>query len=131
VSANFARKPTRRAGRLLEVIRLASIGRQAVTAKTETTPLLCVDRVRDIELLDACPKDRRLRIRLELDLPEVGAWSGEVPILALDEEAAPRMESPRLGVTSTLPTNREFGKSRAYSRHLVSRGALKLTRFSP
>jgi hypothetical protein len=71
----------------LEVIRLSSIARQPVTAKSETTPLLCVDRVRDLELLDPSPKNRRLRIRLELDVSEVGAWSGEIPVLVLNEEA--------------------------------------------
>jgi hypothetical protein len=71
----------------LEVIRLSSIARQPVTAKSETILLLCVDRVRDLELLDPSPKNRRLRIRLELDLSEVGAWSGEIPVLVLNEEA--------------------------------------------
>jgi hypothetical protein len=71
----------------LEVIRLSSIARQPVTAKSETILLLCVDRVRDLELLDPSPKNRRLRIRLELDVSEVGAWSGEIPVLVLNEEA--------------------------------------------
>jgi hypothetical protein len=72
---------------MLEVIRLSSIARQPVTSKSETTPLLCVDRVRGLELLDWSPQNRRLRIRLELDVSGVGAWSGEVSVLVLDEGA--------------------------------------------
>lgn len=71
----------------LEVIRLSSIARKPVTSKSETTPLLCVDRVRGLELLDREPQNRRLRIKLDLDISGVGAWSGEVSVLVLDEAA--------------------------------------------
>lgn len=83
----FRNSPWLRRLFMLEVIRLSSIARQPVTAKSETTPLLCVERVRDVELLDPSPKNRRLRIRLELDVSGVGAWSGEIPVLVLDEDA--------------------------------------------
>jgi hypothetical protein len=85
--AAFRNSPWLRRLFMLEVIRLSSIARQPVTAKSETTPLLCVDRVRDLELLDPSPRDRRLRLRLEFDVSGVGAWSGEIPVLVLDEEA--------------------------------------------
>jgi hypothetical protein len=110
----FRNSPWLRRLFMLEVIRLSSVARQSVTAKHETTPLLCVDRVRDLELLDPYPKDRRLRIRLELEISEVGTWSGDVPVLVLDEEAIrkcrarsdPQVQGSRRGVTSALPANR-------------------------
>jgi hypothetical protein len=73
---------------MLETIRLASIARKSVLLKDSkpSTPLHCVDRVRELELLERAPKDRRVRIRIELDLHGAGAWSGEVAVLVLDEE---------------------------------------------
>jgi hypothetical protein len=73
---------------MIETIRLASIPRKSVLGKDDkpSTPLLCVDRVREIELLDCNPKDRHVRVRLELDLHDVGPWSGEVAVLVMDEE---------------------------------------------
>jgi hypothetical protein len=85
--AAFRNSPWLRRLFMLEVIRLSSIARQPVTAKSETTPLLCIDWVRDVELLDPSPKARRVRIRLELEVSGVGVWSGEIPVLVLDEEA--------------------------------------------
>jgi hypothetical protein len=55
--AGFRNSPWLRRLFMLEVIRVASIARQPVTAKTEATPLLCVDRVRGLELLDPAPRD--------------------------------------------------------------------------
>ncbi len=40
----------------------------------------------ELEILDRAPKDRRVRVRLALDLHGAGPWSGEVAILVLDEE---------------------------------------------
>jgi hypothetical protein len=73
----------------LEAIRLASVARIPALSKDDkpTTPLRCVDRVRDLVLLDRTPRDRRVRVALELDLHGGGTWSGEVSVLILDEEA--------------------------------------------
>jgi hypothetical protein len=73
---------------MLETIRLASVARKAVLFKDRkpSTPLQCVDRVRELEILDRVPKDRRVRVRLALDLHGAGPWSGEVAVLVLDEE---------------------------------------------
>ncbi|WP_316185805.1 MULTISPECIES: caspase domain-containing protein [unclassified Bradyrhizobium] len=73
---------------MLETIRLASIARKSVLVNESksSTPLHCVDRVRDLKVLDRSPKNRRVRVRLELDLRGAGAWSGEVAVLVLDEE---------------------------------------------
>lgn len=72
---------------MLEVIRLSSIARQPYSSKSDTTPLLCVDRVRELEVLDRSPQNRRMRIGLELDVSGVGRWSGEVSVLVLEEGA--------------------------------------------
>lgn len=73
---------------MIEAIRLASIARTSAMIKDgkPSTPLHCVDRVRGLEILDRVPRDRRVRIRLELDLHGAGPWSGEVAVLVLDEE---------------------------------------------
>jgi hypothetical protein len=84
--AAFSDSPWLRRLFMLEMIRLSSIARQPYSSKSETTPLLCVDRVHELELLDRCPQSRCLRIRLELDVCGVGAWSGEISVLVLDED---------------------------------------------
>jgi Caspase domain len=75
-------------GRLfkLEAIRLASIARQPAMGKSETTPLLCVDLVHGIKLLDEAPQNRRMRVRLDLKISGLGGWSDEIRILIVDEE---------------------------------------------
>lgn len=76
-------------GRLfkLEAVRLASIARQPAMGKSETTPLLCVDLVHGIELLDEAPQNKRIRVRLDLEISGLGGWSREIRILIVDEEA--------------------------------------------
>src|SRR6201999_278842 len=64
---------------MLEVIRPSSISRQHFGSEKRLTPLLCVEGVRGVEILDGSPRNRRLRLKLDLVLSEVGPWSGEIP----------------------------------------------------
>lgn len=59
---------------MLETIRLASIARKTALLKDSkpATPLLCIDRVRDLKLRDRLPKDRRVTVKLDPDLHGAG-----------------------------------------------------------
>jgi hypothetical protein len=77
----------------MEVIRLASIPQEDCIQKSNRTPLLCVDRVREIEVLADSPRDQRLPVRVILDINGVGRWQHDISIfIHTDEqlrEAAP------------------------------------------
>jgi hypothetical protein len=88
---------------MLETIRLAAIARKSALVKEDkpSTPLRCVDRVRELELLDRIPQDRRVKVRLALDLHGAGRWSGEVAVFVLDEEPL-RERRATIAVSSRL-----------------------------
>jgi hypothetical protein len=50
-----------------------------VTGETRT-PLQCVTRVRNVEILADAPTKNRLPVRLDLDVHGIGAWTQEVAV---------------------------------------------------
>lgn len=62
----------------LDVIRLAAIPYQDL-GRTYT-PLQCVTRVRNVELLADAPENKKLPIRLELDVAGVGPWDRDIDV---------------------------------------------------
>ena len=64
----------------LDVVRQAAIPyRDDVTRRTRT-PLQCVTRVRNVEILADAPTKNRLPVRLALDVQGIGAWTQEVAV---------------------------------------------------
>jgi hypothetical protein len=64
----------------LDVVRQASIPfRDAVIGQT-STPLQCVLRVRNVEVLADTPTKNRLPVRLDLDVQGIGAWTHELAV---------------------------------------------------
>jgi hypothetical protein len=70
----------------LDVIRLAAIPYQDKVGGQAYTPLRCVERVRNIEVLSETLIDKRLVIRLDLDVAGIGRWRCELPILGVFEK---------------------------------------------
>jgi hypothetical protein len=54
------------------------------------TPLQCIERVRGVEVLDEAPKDKRLPIRLDLEVQGIGRWEAELPLYLPDKAARQR-----------------------------------------
>src|ERR1700722_7106575 len=51
------------------------------TGRGETrTPLRCVTRVRNVEILADAPTKNRLPVRLDLDVQGIGAWTQELAV---------------------------------------------------
>lgn len=69
----------------LEIIRLASIPYVDEIARSGYTPLRCIERVRSVEFLSEPGVERRLPVRLDLDVKGVGRWQCEVAILVAGE----------------------------------------------
>jgi hypothetical protein len=64
----------------LDVVRQAAIPyRDDVTRQTRT-PLLCVTRVRNVEILADAPTKNRLPVQFDLDVQGIGAWTQEVAV---------------------------------------------------
>jgi hypothetical protein len=64
----------------LDIVRQAAIPhRDGVTGET-LTPLQCVTRVRNVEILADAPTKNRLPVRLDLDIQGIGAWTQEVAV---------------------------------------------------
>jgi hypothetical protein len=64
----------------LDVIRQAAIPYTDEIMKQQYTPLQCVDRVWDVEVLADTPTDRRLPIRVDFDVHGVGRWQHDISI---------------------------------------------------
>jgi hypothetical protein len=71
----------------LEVVRQASIPSftDPITG-SRYTPLQCVARVRNFELLSERPKDNRLPVRVDLDVHGVGRWRRDLSIYVPSQE---------------------------------------------
>jgi hypothetical protein len=64
----------------LDVVRLAAIPyTDGVTGETRT-PLPCVTRVRNVEILADATTNNRLPIRLDLDVQGIGAWTQQAAV---------------------------------------------------
>jgi hypothetical protein len=64
----------------LDVVRQASIPfKNGITGRMHT-PLQCVTRVRNVELLADSPTKNRLPVRVDLDVQGIGPWTRELPI---------------------------------------------------
>jgi hypothetical protein len=64
----------------LDLIRMAAIPYSDKLLKQQHTPLLCVSRVRDFELLSEVVVDHRLPVRFDLDIEGLGEWKHETTI---------------------------------------------------
>jgi hypothetical protein len=85
----------------MEVIRLASIPLDDRINNSVHTPLHCIDRVRDVQVLAYAPINQRLPIRVILDVRGVGRWEHEIPIFIhtseqLQEVTARAVENARI-----------------------------------
>ena len=69
----------------LEVIRQAAIPYHDNVQNREYTPLPCIERVWQVELLAETPENHRLPVRLDLDVAGVGRQQYEIPIYIPDE----------------------------------------------
>ena len=77
----------------LDVIRMAAIPQTAAPLKQQYTPLLCVSRVFDFELLSEVVSDHRLPVRLRLDIKGLGEWRYETTVyMPTQEQMAARAE---------------------------------------
>lgn len=70
----------------LDLIRLAAIPYQGQTGRRPYTPLHCIERVRNVEVPSETLIDKRLVIRLDLDVAGIGRWRCELPILVAFEK---------------------------------------------
>jgi hypothetical protein len=70
----------------MEIIRLASIPQDNRMNNSTHTPLLCVDRVRDVEVLAEGPANQRLPVRIVLDVNGVGRWQHDISIFIHTDE---------------------------------------------
>ena len=64
----------------LEVIRQAAIPYRNEIMKREYTPLQCVERVWSVEVLAETPTNKRIPVRVDLDVHGVGRWQSEISI---------------------------------------------------
>ena len=64
----------------LDLIRMAALPYSDELLKRQHTPLLCVSRVRDFELLSEVVTDHRLPVRLDLDIEGFGDWKHETTV---------------------------------------------------
>ena len=64
----------------LDIIRQASIPREDTVTGGHYTPLQCVTRVRNVELLSNKPIANRLPVRLTLDVDGLGVWEREIRV---------------------------------------------------
>jgi hypothetical protein len=64
----------------LDVVRQASIPYKDEISGRGHTPLRCVTRVRNVELLADIPTNNRLPVRVEFDVQGVGSWTRELLI---------------------------------------------------
>jgi hypothetical protein len=64
----------------LDVVRQAAIPYRDNTTTPPRTPLQCVTRVRNLEILAHTPEKSRLPIRLDLDVQGLGTWSREISV---------------------------------------------------
>jgi hypothetical protein len=77
----------------LDLIRMAAIPYSDEVLKQQHTPLLCVSRVRDFELLSEVITDHRLPVRLDLDIEGLGEWKHETTVyMPTKEQMAERAE---------------------------------------
>jgi len=77
----------------LDLIRMAAIPYSDEVLKRQHTPLLCVSRVRDFELLSEVITDHRLPVRLDLDIEGLGEWIHETTVyMPTKEQMAERAE---------------------------------------
>jgi len=77
----------------LDLIRMATIPYSDNVLKRKHTPLLCVLRVRDFELLSEVVTDHRLPVRLDLDIEGLGEWKHETTVyMPTKEQMAERAE---------------------------------------
>jgi hypothetical protein len=69
-------------GRLikLEAIRQAAIPYRDPLLRRDYTPLHCVDRVHDVEVLAGQPQGDWLPVRFDLDIAGIGRWSADISI---------------------------------------------------
>lgn len=64
----------------LDLIRMAAIPYSDSVLNRRYTPLLCVSRVLDFELLSEVVTDHRLPIRLDLDIEGLGRWKHDTTV---------------------------------------------------
>jgi hypothetical protein len=64
----------------LEVIRQAAIPYTDTVLNKNYTPLLCVERVWSVKVLAEAPENKRLPIRVDLDVKGIGRWQHELSI---------------------------------------------------
>ena len=64
----------------LDVVRQASIPFKDELTGRMNTPLQCVTRVRNVELLADMPTKNRLPVRVDLDVQGVGPWTRELSV---------------------------------------------------
>ena len=64
----------------LDVVRQAAIPYQDNVTRQTRTPLQCVTRVRNVEILADTPTKNRLPVRLDLDVKGIGVWTAEMAV---------------------------------------------------
>jgi hypothetical protein len=64
----------------LDVVRQAAIPYRDDVTRWTRTPLQCVTRVRNVEILADAPTKNWLPVRLDLDVQGIGAWTQEVAV---------------------------------------------------
>jgi len=91
----------------LEVVRQLAIPYADPVSKSLYTPLLCVLRIFEFELLSLVPKDNRLPVRLRLEVQGVGTWGCKIsiylPTAEQMAESARRAAEWRALVAGTRP----------------------------
>lgn len=66
---------------MLDVVRQAAIpATDHIVNAPPSTPLRCVTRVHNVELLSEIPENNRLELRVDLDVQGVGRWTRELSI---------------------------------------------------
>jgi hypothetical protein len=89
----------------MEVIRLAAIPHEDRLHKSTYTPLQCIDRVREVEVL-ADSLTQRLPLRVVLDVEGAGRWERQISVFIDTGEqlyrAANREVPPWLSGSGTL-----------------------------
>lgn len=65
---------------MLDVIRQAAIPYRGEVRTGQYTPLRCVTRVCNVEVLSETPEDNRLPVRLEFDVQGLGRWQHDVKV---------------------------------------------------
>ncbi len=69
----------------LEMVRQASIPYHDVILKRQYTPLQCVERVWDVQMLSEFPSSNRLPIRVDLEVNGVGRWQRDISAFLTSE----------------------------------------------